>query len=135
LTLVETNVYNFSVLRGVGVMDSRIIRILGLQMALSLLIPLVLYQWNGFLPATSSLAGGSISFLASLAYAARCQMGRPDAESRLRAHFAAERMKFLVTGVGFAAVFIGFSGLRLPEFFLTYIATLLVYFAALALDR
>lgn len=116
-------------------MDSRIVRILGLKIGLTLLISLALFIINGLLPATSSAAGGAISFLASLAYALRCQMGGYDAESRLRAHFAAERMKFLVTGLGFALVFILFKDLRLPEFFLTYIATLLVYFAALALDR
>lgn len=85
--------------------------------------------------ATSSAAGGLISFLASLAYAIRAQLGAADAQSRIRANFAAERMKFLVNGVGFAAVFLEFKELHTLEFFLTYIATLLVYFAALAFDR
>jgi F0F1-type ATP synthase assembly protein I len=116
-------------------MDSRIIRILVLQLGLTILISLVLFQFNGLLSATSSVAGGMISFLASLAYAVRAQMGATDAQSRLRANFAAERMKFLVNGVGFAAAFILIKELRMPEFFLTYIATLLVYFAALAFDR
>jgi F0F1-type ATP synthase assembly protein I len=135
LTLAETNVYNFCVLRGLVVMDSRIIRILVLQLGLTLLISLGLFQFNGLLSATSSAAGGMISFLASLAYAVRAQMGAADAQSRLRANFAAERMKFLVNGVGFAAAFMLLKELRMPEFFLTYIATLLVYFAALAFDR
>ncbi len=52
----------------------------------------------------------------------------------LQAQYAGERFKFLVTVILFSAVFALYRPLKVPEFFLTYIATLLAYFAALLMD-
>ena len=113
----------------------KILKIIGLQIAVTLLISLALMIFRDRGAAISSALGGSIGFLTGFSYAVRSATPRGRTpKDWLQAQYAGERFKFVITVILFSATFALYRSLRLPEFFLTYIATLLVYFAALLLD-
>lgn len=113
----------------------KILRIIGLQIVVTVVIGLALSAFSDRNAAVSSALGGSIGFLTGLSYAARSASLRGNTPRHwLQAQYAGERFKFVVTVILFSATFALYRSLRLPEFFLTYIATLLVYFAALLMD-
>ncbi|MDE1941976.1 MAG: ATP synthase subunit I [Betaproteobacteria bacterium] len=113
----------------------KILKIIGLQIVVTAVIGLALATLSSRDAAVSSVLGGSIGFLSGLSYAARSASSRGNtAKHWLQAQYAGERFKFVTTVILFSATFMLYRSLRLPEFFLTYIATLLVYFAALLMD-
>ncbi len=106
-----------------------------MQASVTLLIVLALLILSDRVSAVSSALGGSIGFLTGLAYALRSSSPRGVTPRHwLQAQYAGERFKFVTTVILFSATFALYRSLRLPEFFLTYIATLLVYLAALLMD-
>ncbi len=116
-------------------MTPKMFRIVCLQASVTLLIALALWAIFDGVSAMSSALGGSIGFLTGLAYAFRSSSPRGVTPRHwLQAQYAGERFKFVITVILFSAIFELYRSLRLPEFFLTYIATLLVYFAALLMD-
>jgi F0F1-type ATP synthase assembly protein I len=117
------------------VINRKILRIVALQAGVTLSIVLVLLMFSDGVSAVSSALGGSIGFLTGLAYALRSSSPRGVTPQHwLQAQYAGERFKFVTTVILFSATFALYRSLRLPEFFLTYIATLLVYLAALLMD-
>ncbi len=93
---------------------------------------MVLLFYYGTLVAASACVGGAIGFLTSWLYA--WQMTAPpgsDPAVFLKAHFKAEGCKLGATCVLFAAAFILWQGVAALPLFLTYGATLAVFWIAL----
>jgi len=121
--------------RPLGPAGERIRRIIGLQAAVGVLITLALLARFGTGVAGSALAGGAIAVIASSVYAWRMSVPKGnDPRSLLRAHYVAEFSRFGVTVGLFAAVFLLYGSVSALPLFLTYAATLLVYWVALILD-
>ena len=111
------------------------LRIIAVQVVLTGAISLPLMMFLGEKSGASAALGGSVGVFSALAYVARSTMVRGRTpRDWLQAQYAGERFKFLVTVILFSAVFALYRPLKVPEFFLTYIATLLAYFAALLMD-
>jgi ATP synthase protein I len=108
-------------------------RIVGLQVLVTVLIALPLLAFSGALAAGSSLAGGAIGFLTSLAYIRRMAAPSAGRDPRilLRNHALAECLKLGLTVVLFAAVFIFFKEVAVLPLLLTFMATLAMYWVAL----
>jgi len=84
--------------------------------------------------AWSAFAGAAIGSIASSVYALRMATKGSDPKLLMRKHYAAEFSRFGVTVLLFAAVFLLFKGVAALPLFLTYAATLMVYWVALILD-
>ena len=83
----------------------------------------------------SAFAGAAIGFIASSVYAGRILAAQgSDPKLLMRRHYVAEFSRFGVTVLLFAAVFLLFKGVTPLPLFLTYAATLAVYWVALILD-
>lgn len=82
----------------------------------------------------SAFAGAAIGFIASSVYAGRMATQGSDPKLLMRSHYLAEFSRFGVTVLLFAAVFLFFKGVAALPLFLTYAATLAVYWVALILD-
>lgn len=109
-------------------------RVVALQMLVALAVALVLLVWKGVVVAMSGLLGGAIGFIPAWVYANRMAAvsdGTP--QDLLRAQYKAEFYKFAVTVVLFALTFALFRDVSALALFLTYVATLLVYWVALVL--
>ena len=108
-------------------------RIIGIQVAVSCVIALLLAALYGTTIALSAFAGGAIGFIASSVYAQRMAVQGSDPQALLRGHYVAEFSRFGVTVALFAAVFLLFRNVAALPLFLTYVATLVVYWVALLL--
>jgi ATP synthase protein I len=114
---------------------SKLAQIVALQVGVTILISLVLLVILGMGSALSAAWGGSIGFVTSGMAAWRSSVTRGDTSRHwLQAQYAAERLKFVGSILCFGATFALYRSVRIPELFLTYIATLLVYWAALLMD-
>ena len=114
----------------------RLARIIGAQMAVSLVIALLLFVFKGSGAAVSAAVGGAIAFIPAILYAGRMvAVDGTDPKRLLRAQYRAESFKTAGTLALFAATFILFKGVSASWLFLTYVAALLVYWAALLIDR
>jgi ATP synthase protein I len=113
-------------------MDSRIRRIIGLQVLVTVVISLLLLPIYGTLVAASAFAGGAIGFTTSWVYAKK--MTVPPGSNPgvlLRAHVLAEVWKLGLIVILFAAVLVLFREVATLPMLLTFIATLAVYWVAL----
>jgi ATP synthase protein I len=109
--------------------------ILGLQFAAALVIALGFLAAKGPLAAGSALIGGAIAVVPGAFYAWRVIRSRDAPPQRLlRAHYAAEFGKLALTLVMFGATFAWVSEVSVLPLFAAYIATLLVYWAALVMS-
>ncbi len=117
------------------VIQHKNLRVIAVQVVLTGAIAVLLRVVLGEKSGAAAALGGSVGVFSALAYVARSSMirGRTPRDW-LQAQYAGERFKFLVTVILFSAVFALYRSLKVPEFFLTYIATLLAYFAALLMD-
>jgi len=107
-------------------------RIIGLQVAVSVVIALLCLVVYGANVAASAFLGGAIGFLGSLAYARRIAARETsDPKVLLRAHVVGEVQKLVLTVILFAAVLILYKGVATLPLLLTFIATLVVYWVAL----
>lgn len=117
-------------------MQSRILRIIGLQVGVTLAISLLLWMAVGAEHARSAFWGGACAFLPALAYQFRAALVRGrDARDILRAQYAGEGVKFVLSILMFYLVFTRVHPLVAPMFFATYGAALLCYFVALLTDH
>ncbi len=115
--------------------SQKAVKVIVLQLVLSVLISLFLLLVVGRDSASSAAQGGAVAYLGALAYAVRSALQRDKTpEAALQAQYAAERFKFLVTVLLFSVVFVFNKRIQAMEFFLTYLAMLLVYFAALLME-
>lgn len=107
--------------------------IISLQVAVTLAAGLIawLVSGNGE-SAVSAVWGGSIGFLSALVYVRVVRAARDrDPSELLRAHYLAQALKFGVTIALFGATFVIARRVAPLPLFLTYIATLLTYWAGL----
>jgi|APCry1669189844_1035258.scaffolds.fasta_scaffold12496_3 ATP synthase protein I len=112
------------------------LRVVWLQVGLTVLLSLGLWGVMGQDSALSSFWGGASAFIPALAYQARAQLGgSTSARDALRAQYAGESFKFVVSIVMFYLVFTRLQPLDAPIFFATYVAALMCYFGALLTDK
>jgi len=104
---------------------------LGVTLAAALVAGLAL----GLNAAVSALLGGGIAMASALAYVWRAlresRMAGSDAKRAFNAQVAGEGYKFAVTLLLFALVFKSYAQLAALPLFLTYVATVVVYWMAL----
>ncbi len=109
--------------------------ILGLQLAVAVAVALGFLAAEGPLAAGSALIGGAIAVVPGGFYAWRVVRSRNASPQRLlRAHYAAEFGKLALTFVLFGATFAWVKEVSALPLFAAYIATLLVYWAALVMS-
>jgi F0F1-type ATP synthase assembly protein I len=117
-------------------MNSRILRIIGLQVGVTLAVSLLSWIGYGANQAQSAFWGGACAFLPALAYQFRAGLARgKDARDILRAQYAGEGVKFAASILMFYLVFTRVHPLAAPMFFATYVAAVLCYFVALLTDH
>jgi ATP synthase protein I len=108
-------------------------RIIGAQMAVTAVaVALVLLMGGEAHAAWSALIGGVIGFSTAYVYVRRMFASRgADPADVLKAQYRAEFYKLAFTAVLFGATFVLFRDVAALPLFLTYAATLMVYWAAL----
>lgn len=108
--------------------------ILGLQVAAALAAAFVFLVWAGAAAAVSAVVGGAIAVVPGAFYALRVIRSRGATPDRmLRAHYAGEFGKLVLTFAMFAAAFAWMKNVSVLPLFAAYIATLSVYWAALVM--
>lgn len=119
-------------------MRAQLGRIIGLQVAVSIVIAVACLAFYGVNAAVSAFLGGAIGFVGSFAYAWRIARqhvrggaGEADPKALMRAHFVGEAQKLALTVILFAAVLVLYKGVATLPLLLTFIATLVVYWVAL----
>lgn len=113
-------------------MSDQVRRIIGLQVAVSVVIAVACLGLFGANAAVSAFLGGAIGFSGSFAYARKIAVPQTsDPKALLRAHFVGEVLKLGLTVILFAAVFIFYKGVAALPLLLTFMATLAVYWVAL----
>ena len=106
--------------------------VIGLQIAVTAVVAGLFMYFADLLAAKSALIGGAIAFIPGAFYAIRIFRSRYDSPDRmLRAHYAGEFGKLALTAVLFGATFAWVKEVTVLPLFAAYIATLLVYWAAL----
>lgn len=111
--------------------------ILSWQVLLTLTLALTGAALQSVNAGMSVLAGGAIGVVANLAYVVRA-MGLAVGTDPLkiyRAQAAGEGLKFALTMVGFAIVFLGYKEVAALPLFLGYASTYVVLWAALLKQR
>jgi ATP synthase protein I len=117
---------------GTGAMIRAVVGILGLQAAVGLGVAVLFFIAGNGLAAKSALIGGAIAFIPGAFYAVRVIRSRYNSPDRLlRAHYAGEFGKLMLTALLFGATFAWVREISVLPLFAAYIATLLVYWAAL----
>ncbi|HWR87886.1 MAG TPA: ATP synthase subunit I [Acidiferrobacterales bacterium] len=118
----------------VGLANSNAQRVVALQVLVSIVLALILLLGSGGDAAIAALIGGAIGFVPASIYAWRMTAARvDDPKALLGAQYRAEFYKFAVTAVLFALTFLYFRDVAALFLFLGYLATLLVYWVALAM--
>jgi ATP synthase protein I len=112
------------------------LRVVWFQLALTAFISVIIWVTLGQDQAVSSFWGGACAFVPAFSYQVRAQLGgSQDAREVLRAQYAGEGFKFVVSIVMFYLVFTNLKTLNAPIFFATYVAALLCYFVALLTEK
>jgi ATP synthase protein I len=109
-----------------------IVTIIAMQVAMAFSVFAVFLFLGNWVSAKSALIGGAIAFIPGAFYALgliRTRHGAPD--RLLRAHYAGEFGKLTLTVILFGATFAWVREISVLPLFATYVATLLVYWAAL----
>lgn len=101
------------------------------QVLVTAAIALALYVWQGGATALSAALGGAIGFVPAWLYAWQMGSGSGEPRDLLRAQYKAEFYKFAVTALMFALTFAWFREVAALYLFMTYLATLAVYWVAL----
>lgn len=117
--------------KGLGIANG-VGRIILVQVLVTVAITLLLLIFQNLAVAASAFAGGAVGFLTSLVYAKKMFVPQGgEAKKILRAHQSAEAYKLAFTILLFSFVFTQFKDVHALPLFVTYIATLAVYWAAL----
>lgn len=109
-------------------------RVVRLQVLVTVAITLLLLGREGVTVAMSAFLGGAIGFVPAWIYVRKMTAGSGDPQDLLRAQYKAEFYKFAVTAVMFALTFALFREVAALFLFLTYFATLAVYWVALVMS-
>jgi len=107
----------------------KVLRVVGLQVVVTLLVALGCFLAKGPVEAYSTLLGGVVCFLPNLyfAWAAFRHQGAQAAKEIVRSFYKAEAVKFGLTAVLFALVFALVRPLNPIYFFLTYAVVQVVH--------
>ena len=118
-------------LEGLGV-EKAVGRIISVQVLVTVVIALIMLIIRGQADAASAFVGGAVGFLTSLIYAKKMFVPKGiEVKKIIRAHYSAEAYKLAFTILLFSFVFTQFKDVHALPLFVTYIATLAVYWAAL----
>lgn len=111
--------------------------IISRQAALAIVLAIIGWAFGDENVAASVLIGGSIGVIANLGYVLRAMRltAGADPVKVYRAQAAGEGLKFLLTLVGFALVFLGFKEVAVLPLFLGYASTFVIYWMALLKQR
>jgi F0F1-type ATP synthase assembly protein I len=110
-------------------------RVIVLQVGVTLVVALLLNWSKGETAAISAMLGGAIGFVPAWIYAHKMSAdGGADPQNLLRAQYRAEFYKFAVTAVMFTLIFTMFREVSALYLFVTYFATLAVYWVALVMS-
>lgn len=108
--------------------------VVALQLAVTVAIAFVLMLVKGGETAVSALLGGAIGFVPAWIYARKMvSAAGNDPRQLLRAQYKAEFYKFAATALLFALTFVFFRDVSAAVLFMTYLATLAVYWVALVM--
>ena len=111
-----------------------LVSIIALQVAVAFGVAALFLLFGNGVSAKSALIGGSIAFIPAAFYAFRVIRSRHSAPDRLlRAHYAGEFGKLILTVLLFGATFAWVQEISVLPLFAAYIATLLVYWAVLVM--
>jgi len=109
-----------------------IVSIIAMQVAVAFGVAALFALFGNWVSAKSALIGGAIAFIPGAFYALRVIRSRHSApDSLLRAHYAGEFGKLILTVLLFGATFAWVKEISVLPLFAAYVATLLVYWAAL----
>ena len=113
------------------------LRVLGLQALVMSVFLIGFLGVHGFsVDSKSALVGGLIALLPSCFYVWRSSRGKTqDPRSLVKAHYRAESGKLAITVVLFGVAFTQLGAIAAPPLFVTYVATLASYWAALLLKN
>lgn len=111
--------------------------IISRQVALAFALAAIAALFVGTNAALSVLIGGSIGIIANLGYVLRAlRMGSGTNPIKVyRAQASGEGLKFVLTLVGFALVFLGYKEVAVLPLFLGYASTFVIYWMALLKQR
>jgi ATP synthase protein I len=111
--------------------------IISRQAALAIILAAIAAFHVGANAAVSVLVGGSIGIIANLGYVLRAlRMGSGTNPIKVyRAQASGEGLKFVLTLVGFALVFLGYKEVAVLPLFLGYASTFVIYWMALLKQR
>jgi F0F1-type ATP synthase assembly protein I len=113
-------------------MQDKAVRVVALQIAVTVTVSLLVLLRDG--SALSALIGGAVGFIPAWIYArGMATAAGADPRRALRAQYRAEFYKFAATALLFALTFVLYRDVSAPVLFLTYLATLAVYWVALAM--
>lgn len=110
----------------------KVLRVVGLQAIVTLLVAVGCYLMTDPVAAYSALLGGVVCFLPNLYFAWESfrHQGAQAAKQIVRSFYKAEAVKFGLTAVLFALVFILVRPLNPISFFLTYAVVQVVHWLA-----
>jgi len=118
----------------VGLFSSRALYVVALQLLITVAIALVLMVSKGGETAVSAFLGGAIGFVPAWIYVRKMVSAKGgDPQTLLRAQYKAEFYKFAATALLFALTFVLFRDVSALALFMTYLATLAVYWVALVM--
>jgi len=110
------------------------VSIIAMQVAVTLGVAALFLLFGNVVSAKSALIGGAIAFIPGAFYALPVIRSRHGAADRLlRAHYVGEFGKLMLTVLLFGATFAWVKEISVLPLFADYIATLLVYWAALVM--
>lgn len=111
-----------------------IVGIIAMQVAVALGVAALFLLFGSWVSAKSALIGGAIAFIPGAFYALRIVRSWHSAPGRLlRAHYVGEFGKLMLTVLLFSATFAWVKEISVLPLFIAYIATLMVYWAALVM--
>lgn len=109
-----------------------LVSVVAMQVVIAMAIAALFLLFSGSESAKSALIGGAIAFIPGAFYGLRIIRSRNRSpEQLLRAHYAGEFGKLMLTVLLFGATFAWMKGVSALPLFTTYVATLLVYWMAL----
>jgi ATP synthase protein I len=107
------------------------------QVALAIVLAVMAGSFFSVNAAVSLIVGASVGVVANLGYIFRAmRMSKSsDPVKAYRAQAAGEGLKFVLTLVGFALVFLQYKGVAVLPLFLGYTSTFVIYWMALLKQR
>lgn len=125
------------VFRSGYVVHSQVRWVLSRQIALAVVLAALVWALSDRNAAVSVLVGGLIGVVANAGYVLRAlrMANSTDPIKVYRAQAAGEGLKFLLTLLGFAFVFLGYKTVAVLPLFLGYTSTFVVFWMALLKQR